>query len=507
MTTWQHGYYAESGYTYTYFVETAPLHLAWACLLQGHKTPTKQFRYLDAGCGQGLNLILHAAAHPDSEFVGVDFLPEHIAHANRLAAAAKLKNIHFVEADFVELEKDPLSLGQFDYIACHGISTWIAPTVRGSLHSFIGKALRPGGVFYTGYNTFPGWLSIVPFQHLVLLEQRTKSGADALQSAKTLLEKLASSGATFAKTLPQLPTWLSIMKDQESAYLVQEYNNQSWQPMFVTQMIDEMNEVKLSYLGTATLLEAFEGSFPSELQNVLKTEPRVEIREQLRDLGVNQQFRRDLYVKGRVPPWSGEPEAAFSAFNFMANPLMPKPEGKNNYLFKQGTLQITGTRAVYDSILSTLETHKSGASIGTLLKSLKKNDLRGLTRAISNLICGGFVVPAQPENDFSSGKKCNEALVREVCLGAPYRHLSTPGTAGGFQCSDVEMFILRNAIDGVPYERWAESTLSTMTSLNRSIIKDGIQIQDKEQAIKLLSQQIERLSTNKFEFYKTVGVF
>jgi hypothetical protein len=69
------------------------------------------------------------------------------------------------------------------------------------------------------------------------------------------------------------------------------------------------------------------------------------------------------------------------------------------------------------------------------------------------------------------------------------------------------MFILRNAIDGVPYERWAESTLSTMTSLNRSIIKDGIQIQDKEQAIKLLSQQIERLSTNKFEFYKTVGVF
>ena len=82
---WKHGYFAESGYTYGYYPETMPMRLRWAALIQGHTAPPSKFRYLDAGCGQGLNLILAAAAHPDSEFVGIDFLPEHIAHGKALA--------------------------------------------------------------------------------------------------------------------------------------------------------------------------------------------------------------------------------------------------------------------------------------------------------------------------------------------------------------------------------------------------------------------------------------
>lgn len=305
---WKHGYYADSGYTFGYYAETSPLRLAWSALVQGQQTPTSGFRYLDAGCGQGLSLILMAAAHPESEFVGIDFLPEHIAHATELARSCGLSNVRFLEGDFIELALDPSNLGQFDYAVCHGITTWIAPAVKESLFSLIGKVLRPGGLFYNSYNTFPGWLSAVPFQHLVLLEQRSKTGALALRSARESMDRLKDGGKALFATLPGLPARLKSMETQDPAYLVQEYNNQFWQPVFVTEMMDRMAAVKLSYLGTATLPEAFESSYLPEVRELLAAQPTHELREQLRDYASNQSFRRDLYVKGRSRPWTAELE-------------------------------------------------------------------------------------------------------------------------------------------------------------------------------------------------------
>jgi len=181
---WKHGYYADSGYTYGYYPETMPLRLHWAALVQNHEVPIQKFRYVDAGCGQGFNLIQAAIAHPDGEFVGIDFLPEHIAHARGLAERCGLTNIEFIEGDFIELAKNPQNLGLFDYAVCHGISTWISPVVKSGLFSLIGQILKPGGLFYNSYNTFPGWLGVVPFQHLVLLEQRRNIGTLALEAAR-----------------------------------------------------------------------------------------------------------------------------------------------------------------------------------------------------------------------------------------------------------------------------------------------------------------------------------
>jgi tRNA G46 methylase TrmB len=92
---WKHGYFADNGYTFGYYREMAPCYLAWAALLQGVVAPTRNFRYVDLGCGQGLGLILQAACHPESEFVGVDFMPAHIAHARRLAQAGGITNVRF----------------------------------------------------------------------------------------------------------------------------------------------------------------------------------------------------------------------------------------------------------------------------------------------------------------------------------------------------------------------------------------------------------------------------
>jgi SAM-dependent methyltransferase len=199
---WKHGYFADNGYTFGYYREMAPCYLAWAALLQGVVAPTRNFRYVDLGCGQGLGLILQAACHPESEFVGVDFMPSHIAHARRLAQAGGISNVRFIEGDFTALQNDPSALvdatgapldGQTDYVVAHGIASWVSPSVRASLWALAGRLLKPGGLHYTSYNTEPGWLAAKPFQHLVMLRQgQGRTGAQALRSGMDTFRRARS---------------------------------------------------------------------------------------------------------------------------------------------------------------------------------------------------------------------------------------------------------------------------------------------------------------------------
>lgn len=74
-----------------------------------------------------------AENHPDKEFVGIDFMPEHVAHG----------------------------------------WAWVAPAVREALFKLAGSLPKPGGLIYDIYNTYPGWLPASRFQHLVMqLQQR-----------------------------------------------------------------------------------------------------------------------------------------------------------------------------------------------------------------------------------------------------------------------------------------------------------------------------------------------
>jgi ubiquinone/menaquinone biosynthesis C-methylase UbiE len=85
------------------------------------------FRFLELGCGLGRCFTTLAAAHPRGEFVGVDVNPDHTAAAARDIAAGELANARVITADFGHL---PTDLGSFDFVALHGVYSWVAPCVR-----------------------------------------------------------------------------------------------------------------------------------------------------------------------------------------------------------------------------------------------------------------------------------------------------------------------------------------------------------------------------------------
>ena len=101
---WMSGYVSDVAYTLGFYRELAPAFLNFACLVNGVEGPPldRPLRYCELGCGRGYGTILLAAANPESEFVGIDFNPSHIAEARALATRAGLSNIAFHELSFAD---------------------------------------------------------------------------------------------------------------------------------------------------------------------------------------------------------------------------------------------------------------------------------------------------------------------------------------------------------------------------------------------------------------------
>jgi SAM-dependent methyltransferase len=505
---WKHGYYADAGYTFGYYAEASPSRLQWAALIQGHLLPRRNFRYLDAGCGQGLNVILSAAAYPDSEFVGIDFLPEHIAHARRLATEAGLSNVTFIEGDFVELANDPSSLGTFDYAVCHGITTWIAPVVKTALFRMIGQVLNPGGVFYNSYNTYPGWLSTVPFQHYVLLEQRSKTGALALKAAIEVMSKLQTAGPQLFAAQPGLVSRMKAMESQDPAYLVQEYNNQHWHPVFVTEMIDDMAAEKLSYLGTATLPEAFNAIATTDLKELLDAQPDPALREQIRDYALNQSFRRDLYVKGHRRPWSGQLRDLIGATRFIRNTAVKRPEPGEHYSIKAGSLELKGDGQYYGAILDRLEQQAQGCTLGELAAAETDAPRRdSLTHVLSLLLHAGYVIEQDPQSParHPAAVALNKTLARAAFKGAPYKYVVLPRATTALTLTDTEMFMLHYQCEGLRESLWTERLPKDLAALGRALAKDGKPVTEAAEQQTMVNELIQKFTTTKLPLLKTWG--
>src|SRR5262245_35098195 len=119
------GYVTDVPYMRTFIPELAPAWLDHVALVSGLTPPVRGdgFAWCDLGCGQGVTAAMLAAMHPAARFYGIDAMPEHIDHARRLAAEARIDNVSFHAADFAAATD--LDLPTFDYIVAHGIYSWI----------------------------------------------------------------------------------------------------------------------------------------------------------------------------------------------------------------------------------------------------------------------------------------------------------------------------------------------------------------------------------------------
>jgi 2-polyprenyl-3-methyl-5-hydroxy-6-metoxy-1,4-benzoquinol methylase len=92
--------------------------------------PVHTARVLELGCASGGNLIPMALNYPEAKFVGVDVSPKQIEAGLARIEKIGLKNLELHCKSFSDLSAEA---GQFDYILCHGVFSWVPRALQDSI--------------------------------------------------------------------------------------------------------------------------------------------------------------------------------------------------------------------------------------------------------------------------------------------------------------------------------------------------------------------------------------
>lgn len=457
--TWNHGYHSSLSYTSAFYRELSPSWLDYAGLLKGHLPPRHSeddsFVYLDLGCGTGLGLVMLAALYPEGCFYGVDFQPNHVAHAQDLIRRVGLSNVQVVEADFLALASasnpPPWAEGGCDYVVAHGIATWVTEPIQAALLAAAASALRPGGLFYCSYNTYPGWLARSSFQALLALELPTTTPGELAQRFQQTAQQLSQLLGEETQPTPLGIHHPGLRRDLQAIayapidYLCGEYANDGWAPLYVHQLHARCQEHKLAFLGSATLSETFPELLPSSLRELVIHDPRPGARELLTDLAINKAFRRDIFTKGHVSltqqEWSQRMASVAFRLLLLHQEWLPVPT--EPLLFRASFGDIQGDPAAYGPLIEAI------AAAPTSVQSLLNADAQTQSELVVMLSllleagCIGFDRGAGMVRAAPAVQRLNQLLLDRMQEGRHYSQLALPAVGTALPVTVVEALILR----------------------------------------------------------------
>ena len=300
---WAQGYVTDVLYTEHFFRELSPAWINYVAAMNGcvPRPLDRGFTYMELGCGLGQSVTLLAGAHPQGRFFGVDFNPAHVDWGRRYAASAGIGNVTLLERSFLDMSAQEVP--ECDFIALHGVYSWVSAEVRAGIRRIIMERLKPGGLVYISYNCLPGWAADSPLQKLVYETARNMTGdtSQRTQAALKAVEELVGAKFTYFAATPTAGKMAAKMAERNANYLAHEFLNDYWTPFYSTDVADDMAEAKLNFVGSATLAENhLELLGNEELQAKIKAQPSQRLRQLFQDLAQNQRFRRDVFVRGHA---------------------------------------------------------------------------------------------------------------------------------------------------------------------------------------------------------------
>lgn len=491
---WTSGYVTDLEYTHGYYRELNPDILRLACLYAGVAPPMGDNpTYLELGFGQGLSINIHAAANP-GQYWGTDFNPSQAAHAGALAAASGSGARLFDEA-FADFANRP-DLPDFDVIALHGIWTWISADNRQVIIDLIRRKLRVGGIVYVSYNCFPGWAPAEPLRHLMTLHSDL-AGSDAagmigkVEGAVTFAKNISDSGALYFRQNPAVTERLKRITDQPKNYLAHEYFNRDWDLMAFSEVARLLNEAKLSFAASAHLLDHLDGiNLTPDGAKLLGGIQHPVLKQSVRDYLVNQQFRRDIFVKGLRRLTMIERSELMQDQAFMLAVPPAEVSLKVQGALGQGTLQ----EHIYKPLLEVLaENDHQPKSLGRIaghpkLKSLSALHLLEALMALTGI---GHASPARVPT--AAARAHSKALNKAICLRSrsttDINYLASPVSGSGHVVQRLEQLLLLAISEGkkTPAEQ-AGRIWEILAAQGQRLVKEGKTLETPEQNIQHLTE-------------------
>ncbi len=509
MNDWTSGYVADIGYTFGYYLELNPNRVKLAFLNAGLVTP--EFgSACELGFGQGLSANLHAAASVCS-WHGTDFNPAQAGFAQELATSSGA-NAHLFDEAFLDFANRDLP--DFDYIGLHGIWSWISDENRQVIVDFIRKKLNVGGVLYISYNTLPGWGTFAPMRHL-MTEHAEIVGADGvgivsrIEGALEFTDKLLATNPLFARANPLIAERINKIKGQNRHYLAHEYFNRDWHPMHFGTMAHWLEPAKLTYACSAQYLDSVEVmNLTTEQRTFLKDIHDPMFKQTVRDFMVNQQFRKDYWVKGARRLTQMEQTQGLRDLRLMLIVHRPNVELKVTGALGEATL----SEKVYAPVLDLMADYKV-RTLAQIEEGVKEVGITfsQLIQTVMVLCGNGSLSTVQDETTISKAKKHTDNLNTHLMLKArgsnDITFLASPVTGGGVLVGRFQqLFVLVLQQGKKKPEDWAAFVAQILTSQGQKILKDGKPIDTSEEQLAELTTQAHDFALKQLPILKALQI-
>lgn len=510
MTNWTAGYVADIGYTYGYYPELNPQRVRLAFLNQGLVFP-EMGAACELGFGQGLSANIHAAASV-TQWHGTDFNPSQAGFAQELAAASGA-GAQLLDEAFADFCQRP-DLPDFDYIGLHGIWSWVSDENRRAIVDFIRRKLKVGGVLYISYNTLPGWAAFAPMRHL-MTEHAEVLGAEGrgivsrIDGAMDFAEKLLATNPTFSRANPLVGERLAKMKQHNRQYLAHEYFNRDWHPMHFATMAEWLASAKVQFACSAHYLEHVDAvNLTAEQQAFLAEIPDPMFRESVRDFMVNQQFRKDYWVKGARKMSALDKAEALRSMKLVLT--TPRDEI---------SLKVTGAlgeaalaESVYAPLLDLLADHQP-RTMGQMEEALKSKGVvfAQITQAVMVLTGAGHLDLAQDEGVSARARQQTDKLNAHLCQKSrshpELSFLASPVTGGGVLVGRFQQLFLLCMKQGHRHPaEWAQAAWGLLAVQGQKLVKEGRTLETAEENVAELAFQAQSFADKQLPVLKALQI-
>jgi SAM-dependent methyltransferase len=498
MASAAEGYITDVSYIPGFYPNMAPVAMRYVATLNRVKPPavSQGFRYLELGCGLGRALTTLAAANPRGEFVGIDVNPDHTAAVEKDVAAGQLSNARVLKADFRQLPDD---LGQFEFIALHGVFSWVSQEVRDHILALAKERLAPGGLLLVSYNALPGWAHLQPIRGILRHYAALRQG-DSLQRMRDALAYLVYIRDKQAKYFidnPRAAAYVDGLLKQDVRYLAHEYLNEHWTSFYFSDVAGMFGSAGLAFVGSLPVFTNFwDLCVRPEFQELFRTTSNRLVTEAHKDFCANTAFRWDVYAKAPqvMPELVDRLREADDLCFHVSRPGITLP-----YQVNLGVVTSTVQGPVYQALLQALSSGGMRLSELAAVKELAGTPPADLARAVdAGVAMGLFDVSSGPVSSLEDGlsgrvtvpSAFNRSILASDALGGRPVALASITTGTGHSLGDFDAAILHELVEAGADGLTARVD-GRLASSGRSLQKDGKAVADAAERLQLVEQACE----------------
>jgi methyltransferase-like protein/16S rRNA G527 N7-methylase RsmG len=424
QTTYQnsdHAAYDQLPYESNAFAASHPAHIAGVARLFGlSPTDVAKARVLELGSAAGGNIIPIAIYYPESTVVGVDYSKVQIDDGLKVIEQIGLTNASLKHMSIADITPE---FGQFDYIICHGVYSWVPPEVQDAILRVCQENLTDNGIAYISYNVYPGWKTHEIARDAMLFH--TRNIDDQLQQVahgRGMIQYMHEMSRENSMFRHVMNAEVGLIQNAAPYYIAHEFFETHNAPCYFNEFIKRASQHHLSYLGESDMATMFVENLGEEHKLRLinaSNGQQIEL-EQYLDFLNNRTFRQTLLCKSSATTQIKrkiEPEN----FKFLDYHIALLEE-KNATDIPEGTIKFIATNQRWLTVsapleIETLRTLQSSAPNTLSYDELKKSveiavkssfNEKTLLTLLERLTVMGFLIPYM--------HTCDEVLTKALSL-------------------------------------------------------------------------------------------